>query len=111
MKNNSTEDWQRITNEFLKFNVPRFIAHIKARGGVAQEEWEWLTSPKERPSYPEYIINRADEYILFPKSMEDLKQGMSVLILALAIMSFIPGGVRFAGLHYDSNISGHVEND
>lgn len=95
----------------LHHNVPRFITHIKERGGVSDEEWRWLKCEENSPQYPEAIINRADEYLLFPKSEEDFNQGLFILIKALAIMSFIPDGVRFLGLRFCSQIDNFVEEE
>lgn len=85
---------------FLAHNVPQFIKHIKDRGGVSDEEWRWLRCEDESPDYPMELILRADEYLLYPKNEETFRKGLFVLTLALAIMSFIPGGVRFLDLHF-----------
>lgn len=37
--------------KILLDNVPRFIEHIKKRGGVHPQEWEWIKLP--RPAYAE----------------------------------------------------------
>ncbi len=92
----------------LHHNVPRFIAHIKNRGGVHKEEWEWIQHDEDSPEYPIGIIMRADEYLLFPKDMETFEKSLLVLVKALAIMSFVSGGIRFFGLHFCSQIDGFV---
>lgn len=90
-------------HSLLAHNVPRFIKHIKDRGGVSNEEWDWLHCEEENPDYPHEILARADEYLLYPKDEETFEKGLFVLTLTLAIMSFIPGGVRFLGLHFEAD--------
>lgn len=108
MFKNQKQDWQTRMQALLAHNVPRFIKHIKDRGGVSKEEWQWLQSEEENPDYPMELILRADEYLLYPKNEEVFKKGLFVLILALAIMSFIPGGVRFLELHFCSEMKDFV---
>lgn len=83
-------------------NVPRYIKHIQDRGGVSSEEWLWLQCEEENPDYPMHLISRADEYLLYPKDQKTFMHGLFVLTLALAIMSFVPGGVRFLGKRFSS---------
>lgn len=93
---------------FLAHNVPRFVAHISERGGVTNDELAWLQCEKEKPDYPQEIFARADEYLFYPKDEKTFNQGLFVLTLALAIMSFIPGGVHVFGLHFCSEIDNFV---
>jgi hypothetical protein len=95
----------------LLHNVPRFISHIKARGGATEEETKWLTCETEEFEYPIYIIERADEYLLFPKNKEIFNKSLFILVKALAIMSFIPCGISFFDLHFDSTIENFVQNE
>lgn len=83
-------------------NVPKYIEHIKSRGGVSSEELQWLHSEEDNPAYPEGMLARADEYLLYPSSEKKFEEGLFVLVLALAIMSFFPGGVEVFGLHFCS---------
>lgn len=83
-------------------NVPQFIAYIKNRGGVSDEEFCWLQCREDNPDYPDGLLMRADEYLLYPKNDKIFKKGLFVLTLTLAIMSFSPGGVRFMGLWFCS---------
>lgn len=92
----------------LYHNVPRFVAHILKRGGVSDEEWRWLKCEKETPDCLQGVLARADEYLLYPKNEEIFRQGLFVLVLGLAIMSFVPGGVRFLGLHFCKDIENFV---
>ena len=93
----------------LHHNVPRFIGHIKQFGGVKLEEWEWLQcSDNLSPENPEGVIARADSYLLYPKNEETFKQGLFVLVKAIAIMSFVPGGIHIFGFHFSSEIDDFV---
>ena len=57
----------------LRHNVPRFIQHIKGRGGVNQEEWQWLKyEDDENPDYPMGLMSRADILLLYPENEEIL---------------------------------------
>ncbi|WP_229549971.1 hypothetical protein [Nostoc sp. CHAB 5836] len=88
-------EWLLQMRSLLHHNVPRFTKHILERGGVSEEEWEWIICEIKNTSYPMHMIDRADEYLLFPKDEKTFEKGLFVLIRSLAIMSFIPGGVRF----------------
>lgn len=95
----------------LAHNVPRFIEHIKNRGGVTNEEFSWLTCDEDCPDYPEAVLMRADEYLLYPSNTTKFKKGMFVLTLTLAIMSFFPGGVKVFGLHFCSELENFVSDE
>jgi hypothetical protein len=105
---NQQQTWFAQMQGLLVGNVPRFIKHIKDRGGVSNEEFRWLQCEEESPDYPSEVILRADEYLLYPKNKKIFMHGLFVLTLALAIMSFFPGGVRFFGLHFSSEIEDFV---
>ncbi|MGL5922861.1 hypothetical protein [Chroococcidiopsis sp.] len=92
----------------LHHNVPRFIAHIQNRGGVTDDEMHWLRCEDDTPEYPEGLFNRADEYLLYPKDQATFEKGLFVLVRAIAIMSFVPGGVHIFGLHFSSQIENFV---
>lgn len=105
------QPWPDQMRNLLVRNVPRYIKHIKDRGGVSVEELRWLECEEENPDYPMEIITRADEYLLYPKNQETFEKGLFALVLTLAIMSFIPGGVRFLGLHFCSQIKDFVTRE
>lgn len=105
------QTWLDQMQSVLNHNVPRFIQHIKDRGGVSAEELRWLQCEEARPDYPMEVMMRADEYLLYPKNQEVFEKGLFVLVLALAIMAFIPGGVRFLGLHFCSQTENFVSID
>ncbi|MGL5922886.1 hypothetical protein, partial [Chroococcidiopsis sp.] len=96
-----------LTQSILMSNVPRFIQHIIDRGGVNDDEREWLKS--EKLGSLQDILARADEYILYPDTQEMLEQGMFNLVLAIAILSFAPGGINFWGMHFESAPWGIIE--
>lgn len=98
-----------VMKSILHHNVPKFINHIKQRGGVQDSEWEWLRS--DTGETLDYIIERADETLLYPKNKETFDKAIFILVKALAIMSFISGGVRICGLHFSPDISEFVENE
>ncbi len=100
--------WLIQIRSLLHHNVPRFIACIKQRGGVSADEWTWLQCQENSPDYPEGIFNEADRYLMYPKNMKIFKQGLSVLTRAVAIMSFIPGGIHLLNLHFCSEIDNFV---
>lgn len=92
----------------IHHNVPRFIEHVLKRGGVHENEWEWLQNKSEDVHYLSGILARADDYLMFPKNEKIHYQGIFVLVKSLSIMAFIPGGVRFLGLHFSSEIENFV---
>lgn len=102
------EQVQLAIQSLLAHNVPRFIKHIKDRGGVSEEEFRWLQCEEDSSDYPGEVMQRADEYLLYPKNYETFKQGVLVLTKTLAIMSFFPGGVRLFGLHFCDQIKNFV---
>ncbi len=95
----------------LLHNVPKFVAHIIACGGVSDTEWQWLHLSSENPSSLAYIIDRADEYLFYPKDRETFEKSLFALVLGLSILSFIPGGIRFFGLRFCSNIENFVDDE
>ncbi|ALF52235.1 hypothetical protein ACX27_04215 [Nostoc piscinale CENA21] len=106
---NSEQKYLLQMRVLLYHNVPRFIACIKSRGGVKPEEWEWLQYSKDTSTeHPEGIMARADEYLVCPNSVEKFKKGLSVLVKAIAIMSFVPGGIHTFGLWFSPEIDGFV---
>lgn len=103
--------WLEQMQRLLAHNVPRFIKHIKDRGGVSDEEHRWLQCEDENPDYPMHLILRADEFLLYPKDEKTFDHGLFVLVKTLAIMSFISGGVRFSELHFCSELKDFVVED
>jgi hypothetical protein len=108
---NNDQKWFEQMHLLLYYNVPRFIKHIGQRGGVSAEEMQWMKCQEDSPDYPEGMLSRGDEYLLYPKDEETFKKGLFVLVKALAIMAFIPGGVRFGGLHFSFDVVNFVCED
>lgn len=107
------ERWNVLVS-LLHHNVPRFIAHIKNRGGVQEEEWEWLRNSEDTSlDYPKGVMANADVYLVCPSNIEDFKRGLFVLVKAIALLSFVPGGIHIFDLHFCSEMDGFVklEND
>lgn len=103
--------WRSQMRSLLAHNVPRFIQRIKDRGGPNDEEFQWLKCEEESADYPMELMNRADELLLYPATMEVFEKSLFVLVLALAIMSFFPTGVEVFGLRFCSEIEDFIEID
>lgn len=86
----------------VKHNVPRFIHHIQKRGGICEEEWQWL----QNEDALEVVLDRADECLLYPNSEEEFKGSLFILVKAIAIMAFIPGGIHIFDTWFCSEIEG-----
>lgn len=96
------QKWLQEMQELLAHNVPRFIKHIRDRGGVSDEEARWLNSAEyTNPDCLQGMLAQADRYLLQPKKQKNFQKGLFVLTLALAIASFDPGGVSLFGLHFE----------
>jgi hypothetical protein len=108
---NQQDRWLLEMRSLLYHNVPRFIQYIAQRGGVSDEEMRWINCQEDSSDYPEGMLSRGDQYLLYPKNEEIFKKGLFVLVKALAIMSFVPGGVRMCGLHFDFEVLNFVEDD
>ena len=105
------QEWLTTMQSLLHYNVPRFIMQIIEKGGVSSDEWKWLQLDGENPDSLAYIINRADEYLLYPKNRETFEKSLFALVLGLSIMSFIPGGIRFFGLRFSSELENFVDDE
>ena len=91
--NEKQEKWFAQMRELLAHNVPRFVKHIKDKGGVSDEY--------TNPDCLQGMLAQADKYLLQPKNKKYFQKGLFVLTLALAITSFAPGGVSLFGLHFE----------
>ena len=98
----SIEVTQDAIKAFLAHNVPRFIAEIQSRGGISEEEFKWLQGDDEEIDSPSYMIARADELLLYPKTMAVLEKSLFTLTLTIALMAHFPNGVEFFGIHFCS---------
>lgn len=108
---NQQQIWLAQMQCLLAHNVPRFVKHIKDRGGVSDEEFRWLQCEEENSDYPGEVILRADEYLFYPKNQETFRKGLFVLTKTLAIMSFFPDGVRIFGLHFCDRIENFMNKE
>lgn len=88
------------TQSILAYNVPRFMQYIIDRGGVNNDEMEWLRD--EKLGSLQDILAKADEYILYSDTIEKLEQGFFNLVLAIAILSFSPGGINVWDMHFEA---------
>lgn len=114
MGNKNDFDTETTLALLLKHNVPRYIKYFHEIGGVDAYEWDWLTygcgdeaKDIDNPDYPAGMILRADQLLLFPDDEQVFKKSLSILVRAIAIMSFVPGGVRFNGVVYDSQVENY----
>lgn len=78
--------------------VPLNIAEIKAKGGPNDFQWDWARE------FADELGERGD--IL---QFKGEKPGQAATIMnrfsyALAVMAFAPGGVTFAGLHFEATL-------
>ena len=107
---NEKQQWHAIRS-LLYYTVPKFVTHIIKKGGVSSDEWQWLHLDGENPDSLAYIIDRADEYLLYPKDRKTFEKSLFALVLGLSIMSFVPGGIRFFGLRFCSDIENFVDDE
>lgn len=118
-----------VIKKLVNHNVPRYIKYFHDCGGVDEDEWKWLNYGYEEPwgyprcsiyneeqqkesvdpNHPHGVLAKADELLLFPKDYATFRNSLFVLVKALAIMSFIPGGVRFGNAIFNSQIDSYVE--
>lgn len=87
----------------IEATVPFKIWELQQRGGPTDTDWEWAATQTD-------VIAEKGDVILY----KDPKRGvtgslMGNLIRVLAIMAFVPGGVTFAGIHFDAGMTnGHA---
>lgn len=92
----------------LMHNISRFMQHMIDRSaGPTNDELQWLKS--EDVGGLNDVINRADECLLYPKSEEAYKQSLFNITLAIAILSFCPGGITFWDMHFEAAPWGIIE--
>lgn len=121
----------KIIQELVNHNVPRYIQYFHNCGGVDEDEWKWLNygfgsefdfgfpecklydeeSQKqlENPNHPYGLLARADELLLFTKDYNTFRNSLFVLVKAIAIMSFIPGGVKFGNARFSSEVENYID--
>ena len=78
----------------LSASVPLFVDELKRRP-LAE-----LVS--EGPHLAQVIVEHGDNILYRGKKKGETATAFNALARALAIMSFMPGGVRFGSLHFES---------
>lgn len=98
-------DWQPH-EELLRLSVmvavPLQIAELKARGGPNDFQWDWARD------YADELGARGDDLQFKGARKGETAQLFKNFAYALAILAFLPGGVRFAGLHFEATVVGDV---
>lgn len=96
--------------DFMRSFITPEIAAIAARGGMNQQDFDWLTqdvNDDKDDLRPLNVLCRADEWLLYPKSID----GVLVFRKVIALLSFFPCGCRLFGFHFDSTIPGYFAID
>ena len=79
----------------LSAAVPLWILELKEKGGPTREDWNWL---KEA----ENILTNTGEAILYRTKKGDTARAFNAVAKAIAILSFVPGGIEIFGSHWES---------
>lgn len=78
--------------------VPLNIADIKAKGGPNDFQWDWARE------FADDLGSLGDILQFKGERKGETATVMNRFVYALAIMSFAPGGVNFAGLHFETKM-------
>jgi hypothetical protein len=84
-----------IIKGFCELVVPFKIADLKAKGGPNDFQWDWVQS------FGDTLGERGDILLYKSDKKGETASIFNQFTYALAIMAFAPGGVRFAGLHFE----------
>lgn len=88
---------QKRTEELLKIHLE---AAVPLRIWELQDKsWEELQPLAKKASQ---VIAERGDYIMFRGKKGRSAEAVNELVTALAIGSFVPGGVKFLGLHFES---------
>ena len=93
-------------DKLIQHNVPRYIKFILDKGGVTEEDFRWL-----RSSEVEEVMERADSKLLYPTNADDYIQSVRVLAIAIAIMSFSPGGIHIFDYWFSPHMNNYFESE
>lgn len=78
--------------------VPLNIADLKAKGGPNDFQWDWARE------FADDLGSLGDILQFKGERKGETASVMNRFVYALAIMSFAPGGVDFAGLHFETKM-------
>lgn len=89
----------------LQAAVPSSIERMRQAARPRDTDWEWLAAQTD-------ILASGGDVVLYKgatkgKSKGETARTMNTLIRALTIAAFAPGGVTFAGLHFEGKHRGH----
>lgn len=89
----TTEDLIRLA---LSTGVPLVVRDIQDRGGPQPSDWNRVRAfSDDIGAYGDLLIYASDQ-------REQASALVGRLISTLAVLSFVPGGVTFAGLHFET---------
>lgn len=89
----------------LQIAVPLKIAEIRAKGGPNDFQWEWARD------FADELGERGDVLQFKGQRKGETATIFSRFAFALAIMAFVPGGVKFAGLHFEATVERGSRDD
>ena len=92
---------ESLLTDFLEMTVPFMIADISRQGGI--QDWQ-LERVKD---HADAIGGQGDAILYYEKGKSS--KMVSLLAECLAVLAFAPGGVKFAGLHFEGHPSYEVE--
>lgn len=76
--------------------VPLEIAKLKATGGPNKFQWDWTRDFAD-------VLGERGDILQFAEGRKGETATLFVqFVHALAILSFLPGGVEFAGIHFEA---------
>ena len=91
---------EHVTGELLRSTleatVPFRILELQQQGGPLARDWQ------ETRDFAETLATEGDAVLFKGHKRGDTARVMKGLIRALAVMAFVPGGVRAWGLHFDA---------
>ena len=85
-----------LLQSHLSLCVPLEIDHLKRHGGVT----DWHISEAQRRARELRVMPEGHESLMF--RLPPTREAIVVLVECLAVMAFLPGGVKFAGMHFDA---------
>jgi len=80
----------------LSAAVPLWIIGLKEKGGPSAEDWVWLKEAQN-------ILTDVGEGILYSaKKKGETAKAFNAVANAIAILSFVPGGITIFNQHWES---------
>jgi hypothetical protein len=88
-----SEHSHELLKMFLEATVPIQIAELSRHGGISDWHLERVAG------YSEMLGSQGDAILYYSKGQTS--KMVAVLSECLAVLAFMPGGVKFAGLHFE----------